>query len=68
MNLSLKEVALCVGGGLLLSVAAFVVTFFLRPVLLTNEGFLAAVGLLPMVLFVGLRLNHNERNAGGKDR
>lgn len=60
MKLSTKEVVLCVGSGLLISLIGFVIAFFVQPTLITKEGFYLTVGLLPMVLITGIYMNRKE--------
>lgn len=61
MKLRKKETTLCILSGLLISIIVFFITYQLNPTLLTNEGFMIAVGLAPTVIIVGVRLNINEK-------
>lgn len=66
MNLSKKDSIIYVGGGMLISLIIFAITYFIKPSIISNELFYIPVGLLPMIFLVGKRLNKLEKEEKNK--
>lgn len=66
MNLSKKDSIIYVGGGMVISLIIFAITYFIKPSIISNKLFYIPVGLLPMIILVGKRLNKLEKEEKNK--